>query len=55
MAPLGGVRDGAGWLGLGGAAAEYLLNTGMVCLWISALLALLSLWIYMAGVIKYMD
>jgi hypothetical protein len=31
------------------------LNTGMVCLWISALLALWSLGIYMAGVMKYMD
>lgn len=50
-----GVRDGAGWLGLKGAGEAALTQGGVVCLWASAGLALLSLWIYMAGVIKYMD
>lgn len=50
-----GVRDGAGWLGLEGAAAGWLTTGGVWCLWASAALAMLSLWIYMAGVFKYMD
>jgi len=52
-----GVRDGAAWLGLDpvGAAAGWLTQGGVVCLWASAALALLSLWIYMVGVFKYMD
>jgi len=50
-----GVRDGCEWLGLRGAAAEALVQGGVWCLYASAALALLSLWIYMAGVIEYMD
>ena len=52
-----GVRDGTAWLGLanGSAAGAYLTQGGVWCLWASAGLALLSLWIYMAGVIKFMD
>ena len=52
-----GVRDGTAWLGLanGSAAGGILTQGGVYCLWASAGLALLSLWIYMAGVIKYMD
>lgn len=52
-----GVRDGTAWLGLdpAGAAAGWLTQGGVCCLWASAGLALLSLWIYMAGVIKFMD
>ena len=50
-----GVRDGCDWLGLSGAAANYLVQGGVYCLYASAALALLSLYIYMAGVIKYMN
>lgn len=49
-----GVRDGCEWLGLAGAAADALVTGGVWCLYASAGLALLSLWIYMAGVVKYM-
>ena len=49
-----GVRDGCEWLGLAGAAADALVTGGVWCLYASAVLALLSLWIYMAGVVKYM-
>ena len=49
-----GVRDGCEWLGLAGASADALVTGGVWCLYASAGLALLSLWIYMAGVVKYM-
>ena len=49
-----GVRDGCEWLGLAGAAADALVTGGVWCLYASAGLALLSLWIYMAGGGKYM-
>ena len=55
IAALLGVRDGCDWLGLSGAAANYLVQGGVYCLYASAALALLSLYIYMAGVIKYMN
>jgi CDP-diacylglycerol--glycerol-3-phosphate 3-phosphatidyltransferase len=52
-----GVRDGTAWMGLadGSAAASAVVTGGVWCLFASAALALLSLWIYMAGVIGYMD
>ena len=49
-----GVRDGCEWLGLAGAAADALVTGGVWCLYAAAGLALLSLYIYMKGVIKYM-
>lgn len=50
-----GVRDGSAWLGLTGASADALVTAGVWTLYASAGLALLSLGIYMKGVMKYMN
>ena len=50
-----GVRDGCGWVHLTGASEVWLINSGLICLWLSAGLALISLWIYMAGVVEFMS
>ena len=50
-----GARDGLAWLGLSKDAGMLLTKTGSCCLWISAGLALLSMGIYMSGILKYMS
>jgi CDP-diacylglycerol--glycerol-3-phosphate 3-phosphatidyltransferase len=50
-----GARDGFAWLGLSTDAGVLLTKGGSCCLWLSAGLALLSLYIYMSGVVKYMN
>ena len=50
-----GARDGFAWLGLSKDAGMLLTKAGSCCLWISAGLALLSMGIYMSGILKYMS
>jgi len=47
------IRDGSSAIA-NGAHQEILVAGGVVCLWISAALALVSLWVYMSGVIGIM-
>lgn len=47
------VRDGSSWFA-NGAYNDALVNGGVYCLWVSAALALVSLWVYMSGVIGIM-
>jgi CDP-diacylglycerol--glycerol-3-phosphate 3-phosphatidyltransferase len=47
------VRDGSAWFA-NGAYDAILVDGGVYCLWVSAALALVSLWVYMSGVIGLM-
>lgn len=50
-----GARDGCGWIRMTGASEIWLINSGLLCLWLSAGLASISLWIYLVGVMKFMS